>query len=103
MELRGLGEFGGLSARLGVLLDDFEREAVAVLHADGGEDGADGARGSPQLADDFADIFGGDAEAEDGASFFLDSVDKDLIGSVDERFRDLRDEGPHFFCMIANV
>ena len=65
-EARAAIEDAGLF-RVVVFFEDVKRVAVVKLHADGAEDGADGAGGAALLANHFAYILRRDAQAENRA------------------------------------
>ena len=71
-------------------LDDVEGEAALEFHAGGTEDGAQGARGATLLADDFADVAGGDVETEDGGLLIGKDFDSNRICVVDQGPSDFR-------------
>jgi hypothetical protein len=69
-------------------LDYFQIEAPSLLHAGGGEDGADGAGGPSLLADHFAQVGLVNAEFQDRGLLAVDLSHRDLIRIVDQRFAD---------------
>lgn len=69
--------------------DNVEGEAVLELHARGAEDGSEGSRGATLLADDLADLAGGDAKAKQGSVAVGSCIHDNTGRIVHERLRDL--------------
>jgi hypothetical protein len=67
-------------------LDYFQVETPALLHAGGGEDGADGAGGPSLLADHFAQVGLVNAEFQDRGLFAVNLSHRDFFGIVHKRF-----------------
>jgi hypothetical protein len=68
------------------ILDYFQVVTPSLLHAGGGQDGADGTGRSSLLADHFAQVGLVNAEFQDGGLLAVDLSYRDLIRVVDQRF-----------------
>jgi hypothetical protein len=65
--------------------DYFQIETPSLLHAGGGQDGADGTGGSSLLADHFAQVGLVNAEFQDRGLFAVNLSHRDFFGIVDQR------------------
>src|SRR5437764_1341628 len=84
-----------------LIFDDLEERPLVLLAGGGGEDGAQGARGAPLLADDLAEVVGRDAQLEDRRLVAGDLAHLDGVRVVDERPGDERDQILHRGTYLA--
>jgi len=63
---------------------DIERETALQFHAGCTKDGTQGARGAALLADDLANVTGGDMEAKYGCVLVSKDFNPDRISIIDE-------------------
>jgi hypothetical protein len=68
------------------ILDYFQIIPSPLLHARGGQDGADGAGRPALLADHFPQVGLVDAEFQDGGLFAVDLSHRDLVRIVNQSF-----------------
>jgi len=84
-----------------VLLDNFEGEAVMVLHPYRGQKGSNGAGRSALPSDDFPDIVRRNAQAQDGTFRLFNYLQYHFTGSIDESFRDLDNQEAHLLSFFG--
>jgi hypothetical protein len=81
--------FLAAACSLVVFFQDVKRVSVMVLHADSAKDGPNRACGAALFPDYLAHIRGGNPEPEHRALFSFHRFDKDCIGNINQRSRNL--------------
>jgi hypothetical protein len=78
-----------VACTLVVLFQDIKRVTVMVLHADCTKDGPNRASGAALFPDYLAHIRGGNPEPEHRTLFSFHRLDKDCLGNINQRARNL--------------
>jgi len=96
-----MSQLGGMRRAIAVFLDDLECKTMTIFHADGSQDGSDGAGGPALPADNLAYIRGSNAQAQGRAFGPLCQLQHNFGGSIDERFGDIDNERPNLFTFFV--